>query len=89
MTQTKVRLRVSMFPCNCKARTERRTVQQPVLEWELRKSPEVSDPFSSHFGSVSFFAEGPCLSEQKGIASVSRESDKTKISGQPSLRRRK
>lgn len=37
-----------------------------------------SDPFSFHFGSVSFFAEGPYLSEQKGIASVGVESDKTK-----------
>lgn len=49
-------------------------------EWKLELSScwdgnfinlqKASDPFSFHFGSVFFFAEGLYLSKQKGIASV-------------------
>ena len=81
MTQMKVRLGVLFF---WNSRPEPRRALSSCINLQ-----KVADPFSSLFGSVSFFAEGPDLSEQKGIASVSFESDKTKPNGQPSLEMKK
>ena len=89
MTQMKVRLRVFLFSWNSRPEPRRAPSSCLCSNGSFINLQKASDPFSFHFGSVSFFAEGPYLSEPKGIASVSFESDKTKTSGQPSLERKK
>ena len=89
MTQMKARLGVLLFSWNLRPEPGRALSSCLCSDGSFINLQKVADPFSSLFGSVSFFAEGPDLSEQKGIASVSFESDKTKPKGQPSLEMKK